>query len=268
LVDNGFSARAKEYEKDSLVQKNASEELLSLLSIKGSEDVLDLGCGPGHVTRKIARITRGRVVGADISEGMIREASSAENNPPNAVYQVKNAADLRFEEEFDVIFCNSTFQWFLSPQRVLKHCYSALRKGGRMGVQSPATSMYCPNFVAAIEKVKRDPDTRHVFKTFKSPWLFPESTDEYRKLFEECGFTVAHCSLQKETGNYRAGQVYRIFRSGAENGYLNSNFYSITPDEAYIEEFRRLVWDSIMEQSDDNGVVLLEFTRIYLVAEK
>lgn len=82
MVDNGFGARSKEYEKDALVQKCASEELLGLLSIKGSEAVLDLGCGPGHVTRKIARITSGRVVGADISEGMIKGGYQCREQPP------------------------------------------------------------------------------------------------------------------------------------------------------------------------------------------
>jgi len=36
--------------------------------------VLDVACGPGHITQRIKTITQGRVVGTDISAGMIVQA--------------------------------------------------------------------------------------------------------------------------------------------------------------------------------------------------
>ncbi len=69
-----FSEIAKDYEKIASMQKSASEIMLNLLKIKENDDVLDLGCGTGHLTRKIRNLTKGRVVGIDPSEGMMREA--------------------------------------------------------------------------------------------------------------------------------------------------------------------------------------------------
>ncbi len=69
-----FSEIAKDYEKIASMQKSASEIMLNLLKIKENDDVLDLGCGTGHLTRKIRNLTEGRVVGIDPSEGMMREA--------------------------------------------------------------------------------------------------------------------------------------------------------------------------------------------------
>lgn len=37
--------------------------LRGLLDIKDDEDMLDLGCGPGNITREMALATRGSVVG-------------------------------------------------------------------------------------------------------------------------------------------------------------------------------------------------------------
>jgi len=158
-----FSSRANSYEQNALVQKAAAEVLLKLMSIQGDEKALDLGCGSGSVTRKIALLTRGTVVGVDLSDGMISEALRSNCNPPNVSYFVKDAEDLGFTDKFDVIYCNSAFQWFSNPRKVLEQCFKALKPGGRMGIQAPATAMYSPNFMAAVEKVRKNPATSEIF---------------------------------------------------------------------------------------------------------
>jgi 2-polyprenyl-3-methyl-5-hydroxy-6-metoxy-1,4-benzoquinol methylase len=70
-----FSKIAAQYEKDSLVQKTASEILLDLLAIQPEDTVLDIGCGTGHITKVIGEKTTGRVVGIDPSAGMIEQAA-------------------------------------------------------------------------------------------------------------------------------------------------------------------------------------------------
>jgi SAM-dependent methyltransferase len=74
MKPSDFSQIAGKYEKTSLVQNSASDELFYLLGIKESDDVLDLGCGTGHLTKRIREMTKGNVVGIDSSQGMIEEA--------------------------------------------------------------------------------------------------------------------------------------------------------------------------------------------------
>ena len=74
MISSTFSEISKDYEKTSIIQKGASETLFDLLQIKSSEDVLDLGCGPGHLTEKIKEITKGGVIGIDPYKGMISQA--------------------------------------------------------------------------------------------------------------------------------------------------------------------------------------------------
>ena len=57
-----FSKIATKYEDYSSVQKSAAEILLNILKIGNTDDVLDLGCGVGSLTRKIKEITNGKVV--------------------------------------------------------------------------------------------------------------------------------------------------------------------------------------------------------------
>jgi ubiquinone/menaquinone biosynthesis C-methylase UbiE len=268
MVHINFDSKASMYEQNALVQKSASEVLLEMISIRKNDDVLDLGCGSGRTTREIAFLTKGQVLGTDISESMINEAIRKNDDQLNVRYLVKDAEDLGFTEKFDVIYCNSTFQWFSNPTKVLKQCFTALKTKGRMGIQAPATSMYCPNFVAAIEQVRTHPVTKATFRYFKNPWMFLESEDEYRKLFEKCGFDVVKCKITEESARYTTDQVYGIYQSGAENGYLNQSFYTVPLTDEYVETFRSLIKKAFKEQTDESGMIDLRFNRIYLVAKK
>jgi len=263
-----FNSKAFTYADNALVQKSASEVLLNLLSIQPEEDVLDIGCGPGHITKKIAQITKGSVQGIDVSQGMIEQAVGSNKDLPNLKYSVMDAESFELNTKFDVIVCNSCFQWFQKPDQVLTHCFNVLKEGGRIGVQAPATQSYCPNFISAIEKIRMHPYTREVFNHFKSPWFFFDSKDEYEQLFRNHGFDIIYSELREESNLFSVEQAYKIYQSGAENGYLNQSFYTVTLTDDYISTFRELVKEALQEQADNSGMINLKFERIYLVAKK
>lgn len=79
---------------------------------------------------------------------------------------------------------------------------------------------------------------------------------------------MIYCQFRRESTSYRADQAYGIFHSGAENGYLNRDNYSLPLTDHYIESFRRLIRESLAEQCQSDGYVRLEFVRVYLVARK
>lgn len=150
-----FSKISEHYERTAAVQKSASDILLGLLDIRITDDVLDLGCGPGHLTKKIHSISKGKVVGVDPAEGMIAKAKELCEQEQFEFYECA-PEQIQFKEEFDVIFCNSAFQWFNPPASSLKNCAQALRPNGRIGIQAPAKQIYSPNFIEAVERVQID----------------------------------------------------------------------------------------------------------------
>ncbi len=176
-----------------------------------------------QLNKKDTKVDEGEVAGIDPSPGMIEEAKKRSEG---IVFEVKSAEELDYENHFDVIFCNSAFQWFREPEKAIENCFRALKSGGRIGIQAPAKKVYCPNFIEAIERVKRDERTRDIFKHFKSPWFFLETAEEYRKLFEKFGFRVVFSKIECVKTRHTPEEVFDnlLFRCNCwlpESGVLH-----------------------------------------------
>jgi ubiquinone/menaquinone biosynthesis C-methylase UbiE len=262
-----FSEIAKRYEKDSLVQKSASEQLFDLLQISGNDDVLDVGCGAGNLTKTVAEKTKGKVVGVDASDGMIAEAKKKFGGL-GIEFAVCPVEKLSYTNNFDVIFCNSAFQWFKHTEAAMQSCFKALKAGGRMGIQAPDRNIYCPNYLSAIEKVKSDLELAGQFASFTAPWLFLDTAKEYAQLFEAADFRVQHAWIDQISSFHTPEEVFKIFDSGASAGYLNPKCYSHPISDEYVAAFRKVMLESFKSQANSEGKVNLVFYRIFLLAKK
>ena len=248
-----------------MVQRAAAEVLISLLQVGPREDVLDLGCGTGHLTERISEITSGRVAGIDPAPGMVAEARS--NYGSDRVgFEIAAAEGLQACQEFDCIFCNSARQWFSDPDLALTACKRALRPGGRIGVQAPARHDYCPNFLKGIDAVACHPDTAATFAQFRSPWFFLETSDAYANVFRHAGFVVPFARIEATSARYTPDQMLKVFESGAAAGYLNANCYGGEVPAGYVQSFRRVLAEAFRAQAGADGQVDLVFHRIYLIA--
>ena len=69
-----FSDLARHYVDHAELDLAAGEKLVEMLALGPKDFVLDLGCGPGKLTRSIRRRTRGKLVGLDASAAMIAQA--------------------------------------------------------------------------------------------------------------------------------------------------------------------------------------------------
>jgi trans-aconitate 2-methyltransferase len=91
-----------------------AQEVLSQLNLKGTERVLDVGCGNGKVTAEIAsHLPQGAVLGVDSSADMIAFALSHFGPAlrPNLRFQTADARRLPFREEFDLVVSFNALHW-------------------------------------------------------------------------------------------------------------------------------------------------------------
>src|SRR6185503_16789135 len=113
-------------EKHSFVWKYG-EEVVELLAPKYGERVLDLGCGTGHLTNKIAA-SGAIVVGIDVSADMIEQARTLY---PGLSFEIADGTKFHFADPFDAVFSNAALHWIEEQDRVTDCIARALKPGGR-----------------------------------------------------------------------------------------------------------------------------------------
>lgn len=261
-----FDKIASSYRQTSLVQASAGEHLMDLLGIAGNADILDVGCGTGNLTAALANKTTGSVTGIDPSKGMIAEATKAMQDQ-RLRFVVTGAEEMDFNREFDIVYCNSAFQWFSDPARCLVNIRKALRPGGKAGVQAPARQNYCPLFIEAIGDCCTDPEIRQVFDGFRSPWFMLDSADAYRNLFESAGLRVLFCSIEESHSMRTPSEAFDIFSSGAKAGYLNPACYDRPWPSGFETSFLDGIRSSFISMAGADGRIDLMFYRIFTIAE-
>jgi SAM-dependent methyltransferase len=110
--------------------------MLDLAEIHPGEEVLDVACGTGLVTKPAALATgpKGRVVATDISQKMVDMlAEQLEQEDLGHVSLARmDAENLDFpDESFDVILCALGLMYVPSPVECLKEMKRLLKPGGR-----------------------------------------------------------------------------------------------------------------------------------------
>jgi ubiquinone/menaquinone biosynthesis C-methylase UbiE len=118
------------------------EDLNNALDIKGGENLLDAGCGPGLVIEKILEENARReisITGLDINRTMIRQAHRKCRNSPNVKLQVADLnKSLEFPDgTFDKVICSNTLYALDEPQAVISEFHRVLKPGGALIVANP-----------------------------------------------------------------------------------------------------------------------------------
>ncbi len=175
------------------------EEMLGLLAPLAGERILDLGCGTGHLTQKIAS-AGAQVVGLDSAETMIAQARA---NYPDLTFVVGDGADFAFDEPFDAVFSNAALHWMkANPPAVVASIARALRPQGRLVLEMGGKYNVAHIWGALSDALESAGHPRPA----ESPWYFP-SMGEYASLLEANGFFVRYAThfrrptpLQGEAG--------------------------------------------------------------------
>jgi trans-aconitate methyltransferase len=176
---------AKDYHAHSASQKHAADRLLANENLDKSAHLLDVGCGDGKITSKLAeQLFEGKVVGLDISPTMIDFARKTFSTHW-LEFVVGDASKIDFHEQFDYITSFSAMQWVRDQKAALAGMHAALKPGGRLLITMPRHYPECLSN-ALIDLIGQAPyNTR--FTGFASGQIF-FGVEEYRKLLEGVGF--------------------------------------------------------------------------------
>lgn len=103
-------------------------ELLTRIGARAPRTVVDLGCGPGNMTRLLGeRWPDAAILGLDTSPEMIQAARAA---APGIDFRVEDVRDWLPEEPVDVLFSHATLQWVPGHLELLPRLVGAVAPGG------------------------------------------------------------------------------------------------------------------------------------------
>lgn len=192
--------------------------------------LVDLGCGSGDFTRKLAdQVPKGEVVGVDPSAAFVEEARRrAAPNQRFVVGTGQNLVAALDGEKFDGVVSRAALQWVpREDQRlVVDQVFAALRPGGFFRLDMGGAG----NIGTAVEVLD---SLSAQFDGPSAPWCFPDA-GWYLELLESAGFDLGN-------GHARTVGQRRPFTEEALRGWLDSQVlqaYETGIDPQHHAEFR------------------------------
>jgi SAM-dependent methyltransferase len=171
-------------------QRTADEAAAFLLpELRPGMRVLDVGCGPGSITRGLAeRVAPGQVVGVDLSRETLESArrDAAARGLDNLRYEEGSVYALPFADAaFDVAYAHQVIQHLREREAALREMLRVVRPGGILAIREVdwETVAYWP----------RDPGIDRFVEVHLETWRRnggePAMGRQLRALFNAAGVT-------------------------------------------------------------------------------
>ena len=222
--------------------------LLALLAPRPGETILDLGCGDGALSLRIAE-SGATVVAVDAAPDMVAAARARGLDA-----HVMNGGELTFEGQFDAVFSNAALHWMRDPDAVIAGMRRALKPGGRLIAEFGGGDNVATVKHALIDGLNR----RGLDGESFVPWYFPDD-DEYRARLEAHGFHVDQIAL-----------IPRLTPlPGPIDDWLDTfcESFQFALPESDRDAFKAEVVEAVRPQlCDDEGLWSVDYVRLRLVA--
>ena len=237
-----------------------ANDLLSAVPNQDVKFAVDLGCGPGNSTELIAkRYPHAEVLGIDSSADM---TAKAKERLPDCEFTVADISIWQPQKYADLLYANASMQWLPDHDRQFPRLVGHLSAGGSLAIQMP------DNLDEATHVAMREvaADTRWATRITEA--------DATRSKIGTASFYYQllrpHCQridIWRTTYNHPLQGLEGIiewFKGTALRPYLSS----LNEDERadFLDKYKQHLAQSY--QPMDDGIVLLPFPRIFIVATR
>lgn len=128
-----FGKMSTSYNDYAVVQKKMAHSLAELAQKTGTshQRILEIGCGTGFFTKKLAQLyPQAHIIATDISPAMLQAAKTNLSTFTNINYELQDGENLQLTGQFDLIISNAAFQWFHDYPQAFQQFYNRLEPGG------------------------------------------------------------------------------------------------------------------------------------------
>ncbi len=219
------------------------DELFRKLNIAFGARALDCGCGTGYSTVKLAQKVgpEGRVIGIDLSPGMIEKAKERTNrlSLSNIEFRVANVLEelSKIPPNFVDIAVLTWLIGYVGCQEIFPLLRQVLKPGGVVGfVAHLDRSPRVP--IEVFEEIVRE-EPASMMKAVQLK--FPKDADETRTHLQAAGFTIRW--LKQDTFDFRCHTGEEVYDHLMKSGAGTTFYYSLKPDvrEHLTREFIRRI---------------------------
>ncbi len=207
---------------------------VSTAALQSDECVLDVACGTGVVTRKVAECIneRGRVVGLDINADMLEFARSQPIRSGTPVEWVQGDAQaMPFANgTFDVALCQGGLQFMHDRLAALREMYRVLQADGRLVVLLYEDLQASSGFAILARTIAPYVDPK-VVEHIVAPFMLNDKK-EVQALFKEVGFVRISLSEETKITRFRSAEYF------VRSRLLGSRIRSLLDDQTLERAIR------------------------------
>lgn len=238
------------YGKNGAFVHGLATGVLESLAAQPGERILDLGCGDGQLTKRIAA-TGASVIGVDASPEMVAAARSR-----RIVAEIAKAEALPYPSgAFDAVFSNAALHWVRDQDAMLAEVRRVLKPGGRF-----VAEMGGQGNVAAIRVALMAVLARHGFGDREDGVNYYPTAESYTRRLVRHGFQVRQMALiPRPTALPESGMDgwLRTFRRGVLDGLPESI------RETAVNETAILLAPALR---DEDGNWIADYVRLRFIA--
>ena len=125
-------------------RKRSSERLKNYLGNKNKPlSILEIGCGNGWLSAKLAALKKSTVMGVDINQTELSQAQRVFSGMSNISFNPGGLKNIHPAKKFDVIIFAASIQYFPSIERIVRDAFSFLSEAGEIHILD--SHFYYPN---------------------------------------------------------------------------------------------------------------------------
>ena len=142
--------------KEWMLRKKSCDQLIKYLAQKNKPlHILEVGCGNGWLSSRLAKNTSGQVVGLDINKEELTQAARVFSDIDNLKFIAGDIRSAQLERNsFDVVVFAASLQFFPSVEEIIQAAFQCLRAGGEVHILD--TIFYKRNNVEAARQRTKD----------------------------------------------------------------------------------------------------------------
>ncbi|MFN8372574.1 MAG: methyltransferase domain-containing protein [Anaerolineae bacterium] len=129
----------EQYHKFQATRSAPFEDIMALITVREKMRVVDLGCGTGELTARLAdKLPNSHVLGVDNSHEMLQRAQQHKRHGLDFEWGDIGDASASPFSEWDLIFSHAALHWIPDHKSLIPRLLTKVAPGGQLAVQIPS----------------------------------------------------------------------------------------------------------------------------------